>query len=86
MFPLVVILFVLFEGINGGGKAPMLISIPRELFPKETVTEVEPTWEITTTTTEPTTEDIEESSTIYEILLNLLHKLWAMVKYLFHFL
>ncbi|CAH8818983.1 unnamed protein product [Schistosoma curassoni] len=80
MFPLVVILFVLFEGINGGGKAPMLISIPREFFPKETVTEVEPTWE------EPTTEDIEESSSIYQILLNLLHKLWAMLKYLLNFL
>ncbi|CAH8601426.1 unnamed protein product [Schistosoma haematobium] len=45
MFLLVVILFVHFEGINGGGKAPMLISIPREFLPKETVTEVEPTWE-----------------------------------------
>ncbi|CAH8601329.1 unnamed protein product [Schistosoma haematobium] len=100
MFLLVVILFVHFEGINGGGKAPMLISIPREFLPKETVTEVEPTWEITITTTEPTTfqmracivtvkkirEDSEESSSIYQILLNLLHKLWAMLKYLLNFL
>ncbi|CAH8574482.1 unnamed protein product [Schistosoma intercalatum] len=82
MFPLVIILFVLFEGINGGGKAPMLISIPREFLPKETITEVEPTWEITTTTI----EDSEESSSIYQILLNLLHKLWAMLKYLLNFL
>ncbi|CAH8574508.1 unnamed protein product [Schistosoma intercalatum] len=80
MFPLVIILFVLFEGINGGGKAPMLISIPREFLPKETITE------ITTTTIEPTTEDSEESSSIYQILLNLLHKLWAMLKYLLNFL
>ncbi|CAH8591576.1 unnamed protein product [Schistosoma margrebowiei] len=80
MFPFVVIIFALFEGINGGGKAPMLISIPRDLLPKDTVTEVEPTWE------EPTIEESDESSTIYEILLNLLHKLWALVKYLLDFM
>ncbi|CAH8601375.1 unnamed protein product [Schistosoma haematobium] len=34
MFLLVVILFVHFEGINGGGKAPMLISIPRGQYIK----------------------------------------------------
>ncbi|CAH8591557.1 unnamed protein product [Schistosoma margrebowiei] len=86
MFPFVVIIFALFEGINGGGKAPMLISIPRDLLPKDTVTEVEPTWEIITTTIEPTIEESDESSTIYEILLNLLHKLWALVKYLLDFM